>query len=50
MVGDRPHLRFQKVLLSLLGTQSADDLREESRVVSFAAAVELKVESKESRG
>lgn len=43
-----PHLRFQEILWSLLRTQRADDLREERRVISFPAAVELKVESKRS--
>lgn len=36
------YLRFQKIFLSLSGTQGADDLFEQSGVVSFTAAVELK--------
>lgn len=50
MVTAGPHLRFQKIFFFLLRTQSSDHLCEESRVVSFTAAVELEVQSKKITG
>lgn len=39
------NLRFQEIFCSLSGTQSAGDLFEERGVVSFTAAVELRVKT-----